>query len=49
MVPKARPGFLANTHSYAQPRKHPQQVVEGDLTGIASDYRGRETHRMGGE
>lgn len=34
---------------YAQPRKHPQRVAEGDLTGIASDDRGRETHRMGGE
>lgn len=49
MVPKTRPGFLPNTHSYAQPRKHPQQAVEGDLTGFASDYRCRETHRMGDE
>lgn len=49
MAPKAPPGFVPNTHGYAQPRRHPQWVVDGDLSGIASIYRGRETHRMDGE
>lgn len=49
MAPTARPGFLPNTHGYAQPRRRPQWVVDGDLSAIASSHRGRETHRMGDE